>query len=117
MNLLDKNPPFRKFFTKDNAFPLLITIIVILSSHFIFPNDQLRIFLSFMILIPVFLSFKFEIGPIEYSIILLIFTSVELALNRHSVANQFALYSYWLLVTGVCTYFIKYLRYNHRNNK
>jgi hypothetical protein len=102
-------PVLRRFLSKNNIIPFLFLVIVLLSSYFVFPQDQLRIFLSFMTLIPVFLIFKIDIGPVEYSIVLLVFSAVELAFINESVANKFVLYAYWLLVVGVALYFIKYL--------
>jgi len=90
----------------------VLVVIVILVSHFVFQTEDLAIFLSFLILIPIFVLFQFD-GRIliGYALLMLLLSALALAFNKNeSIANQFAIYAYWLLVVGIICLLIEYLR-------
>jgi hypothetical protein len=95
--------------SKRNIITFLYILVVILSSYFVFPQDQIKIFVSFIIIVPVCLTLKSEVSPVLYSIALLILSGFELAGANYLVANRLSLYSYWLLVAGLIIYFIEFL--------
>jgi len=90
----------------------ILVVIVILVSHFVFQTVDLAIFLSFLILIPIFVFFQFDGRiPIGYALLMLVLSALALAFNKNeSIANQFAIYAYWLLVVGIICLLIDYLR-------
>jgi len=90
----------------------ILVVIVILVSHFVFQTEDFAIFLSFLILIPIFVFFQFDGRiPIGYALLMLALSALTLAFNKNeSIANQFAIYAYWLLVVGITCLLIEYLR-------
>jgi len=90
----------------------ILVVIVILVSYFVFQNEDFATFLSFLILIPIFVFFQFDGRiPIGYALLMLALSALTLAFNKNeSIANQFAIYAYWLLVVGITCLLIEYLR-------
>lgn len=90
----------------------ILVVIVILVSHFVFQTEDFATFLSFLILIPIFVFFQFDGRiPIGYALLMLALSALTLAFNKNeSIANQFAIYAYWLLVVGTTCLLIEYLR-------
>jgi phage FluMu protein Com len=90
----------------------ILVVIVILASHFVFQTEDFATFLSFLILIPIFVFFQFDGRiPIGYALLMLALSALTLAFNKNeSIANQFAIYAYWLLVVGTTCLLIEYLR-------
>lgn len=95
---------------------LLISCILIipslLVSHFVFANNDLSIFLSFLILVPIFTLFHYK-GEIMilFSLILLLLSIIILSIDKNEIgANQLLVYVYWLLVMGVICQLIEYLK-------
>jgi len=90
----------------------ILVVIVILVSHFVFQTEDFATFLSFFILIPIFVFFQFDGRiPIGYALLMLALSALTLAFNKNeSIANQFAIYAYWLLVVGITCLLIEYLR-------
>jgi hypothetical protein len=72
----------------------------------------LETFLSFIILIPIFIYFKWDGRiPVGYALLMLILSAIILAFYKNeALANQVAIYAYWLLVVGVICLTIEYLR-------
>ncbi len=85
-------------------------VVSILSSYFVFSEDMVRVFLSFITLIPLFVIMKSNIHPIQYSLALLFFSAVELTLGNEKSANQLGMYSYWLLVVAGAVFSMEYLK-------
>ena len=90
----------------------ILVVVVILVSHFVFQTEDFAIFLSFLILIPIFVFFQFDGRiPIGYALLMLALSALTLVFNKNeSIANQFAIYAYWLLVVGTTCLLIEYLR-------
>jgi hypothetical protein len=89
-----------------------IVMIPIFISNFLFSDESLGIFLSFILLIPIFviLNFNGKI-PLIYALIMLIISAFSLAFYKNaSYANQFTVYAYWLLVVGIICQLIEYLK-------
>jgi len=62
-------------------------------------------------LIPIFSILKFDGRiPIGYAILLLITAAALLSTGNENLANQVAIYAYWLLVVGVACLTIEYIR-------
>lgn len=99
--------------------PYILVVVSILASHFLFPHNSLLTFISFMVLIPVFILLRFDGRiPVAYAIALLIIAAFILAFQKsEDLANQIAIYSYWLLVVGVACLTIDYFREQRRAKK
>ncbi len=97
--------------TAEKVIPFFLPILSLISAHFVFTSD-LGIFLSIVILIPIYVVFKFD-GRIlaGTAIILLIIAAIILAIyNNEDAANLAAIYAYWFLVDGVVCEIIEYVR-------
>jgi len=97
--------------TVRKVIPFFLPILSLISAHFVFTSD-LGVFLSIIILIPIYVIFKFD-GRIlaGTAIILLITAAVILAIyNNEDAANLAAIYAYWFLVDGVVCEIIEYVR-------
>ena|GEM_PF-1205662 len=98
--------------------PYMLVLISILVSHLLFSTDDMLIFLSYIILIPIFVILKFDGRiPIGYAILLLIIAAVILTFGNEDLANQVAIYTYWLLVVGVICLTIEYIREGRRDER
>ena len=99
--------------------PYILTSIPIITSHLLFQNNDLLILATFIILIPLFAILKFDGRiPVAYAIALLIIAAFILAFQKsEDLANQIAIYSYWLLVVGVTCLTIDYFREQRRAKK
>ncbi len=95
-----------------NLLPFFLVLISIILSHFIFHGEDLKTFLSFILLIPIFSFFKFDGRiPVGYALLMLILAAIVLAFyNNENLANQLAIYAYWLLVVGVVCLTIEFIR-------
>jgi len=98
----------RRYFKTLN--PFLWTAAWIIISYF-FAQDQLKTFLIFVMLIPIFTIYKFD-GRIliGYAISLLILVAVLMIRKEVNYSEQIATFSYWLLIDGICCIFIESLR-------
>ena len=98
--------------------PYIAVFLSIFLSHFIYPHDSLKVFLTFIVLIPIFAFLKLDSRvPVGYAILMLVFAAVTLAFRKdETLANQFAIYAYWLLVVGTTLMLIEYAREN-KNKK
>ena len=84
--------------------PYILVTASILVSHLIFHSSDLLILISYIVLIPIFSILKFDGRiPIGYAILLL-------STGNENLANQVAIYAYWLLVVGVACLTIEYIR-------
>ncbi|HEC89102.1 MAG TPA: hypothetical protein ENI44_00775 [Thermoplasmatales archaeon] len=111
----DRKIEFPRFELKKHL-PYLIVTTAIITSYY--QNDDLLIFLSYIILIPIFTILKFDGRiPIGYAILLLIIAAVILATGNEDLANQLAIYTYWLLVVGVICLTIEYIREERKNSR
>ncbi|MEM5829574.1 MAG: hypothetical protein QW040_02650 [Candidatus Aenigmatarchaeota archaeon] len=92
--------------------PYILVVFSIFLSHFIFKSQDMPTFLSFIALIPIFTFFKFDGRiPVAYALLILFLAAIVLAFYKNEVlANQLAIYTYWLLVVGVACLIIEYLR-------
>jgi 4-amino-4-deoxy-L-arabinose transferase-like glycosyltransferase len=92
--------------------PYILVLISIVLSHFIFKGEDLKTFLSFIVLIPIFAYFKFDGRiPIGYALLMLVLSAIVLAFYKNeNLANQLSIYAYWLLVVGVICLTIEYIR-------
>ncbi len=95
-----------------NNLPYLLVLISIILSHFIFKGEDLKTFLSFLLLIPIYVYLKWDGRiPVGYALLMLITAAIVLAfMKNEALANQLAIYAYWLLVVGVICLTIEYLR-------
>jgi hypothetical protein len=90
--------------------PFLWTTVPIVISYF-FPQDELKTFLIFVMLIPIFTIYKFDGRVIiGYAISLLLLIAVLTIRKEENYNDQIATFSYWLLVDGICCIFIESFR-------
>jgi len=95
-----------------NSMPYFLVLLSILISHFIFKGNDTATFFSFILLAPVYILLKWDGRvPIGYALLMLIVAAVVLAfLRNEALANQLAIYAYWLLVVGVICLIIEYIK-------
>jgi cytochrome bd-type quinol oxidase subunit 1 len=104
INLID-------YLKKQSKISLLLPVVSILISLF-FPNDELRSFLLFVMLIPIFSLNKFDNRIIVgYGIILLLITAILNAIAKEkNIANETIILVFWLLAIGVICMIIELLK-------
>jgi hypothetical protein len=104
-------------FTSDIIVPFIFTVGIISLSQFVIPSDEIKIFVSFMILIPIHLVYRSFRMPIAFSIALLMISNAAMMYDNMLLANQIATYSFWLLSVGLILLTVKYFRFeSNRNN-
>jgi hypothetical protein len=83
--------------------PYLIALLVISGAYFILRGSQIATLLGFVALLIIFLYFKFDSKILfGYGAVLLVVAGIALAYTGNlKSANQFAVYSYWLLGIGI----------------
>ena len=98
--------------------PYLLVTASILISHFLLRENDLLTFLCFAVLIPIFVYLGFDGRiPVGYALLMLVVSAITLALYRNeALANQFAIYAYWLLVVGVVCLTIEQAREEHKRS-
>ena len=112
-----------RFSSRSNIYRSLFITCWILLSYFFFSEtgttlvDDLRLFLSFLALIAIFFGYIADIGPVEYSIVLLILGAIGLAAGNEKIANILAVYSYFLLMVGIIKYFVDSLKKRSQSEK
>jgi cell division protein FtsW (lipid II flippase) len=90
--------------------PFILTALPILISY-LFPTDEFRSVLLFLVLIPIFAFYRFDGRiPIGYAIVLFVLAAVFVRVNERDLANQILMFDYWLLVVGCCCLSIELLR-------
>lgn len=92
--------------------PYIIVVILILVAHFIFYNNDMAIFLSFMLIIPFFVFLEFDSRIlIGYAVLMLALSIIILGfIDNEIYVNQLSTYAYWLLVAGFICITIDYFR-------
>ena len=90
--------------------PFIFTVGIIVLSQFVITFDEIKIFVSFMILIPIHLLYHSYRLPLVFAIILLLISSVALIEDNQPLADQLATYSFWLLLVGFVLLVVKYFR-------
>jgi hypothetical protein len=101
-------PPFKKFGKKTIPF-LLIAASIILSYFLLQQKNEIITLLIFVILIPIFVTVRFDGRiPLGYAILLL-FIVVVLRFMKYS-ANPLVTISYWLLIVGTSCLVVESLR-------
>ena len=98
-----------RFFKKRIPFILIAASIFI--SYFFFQKSEIITFMIFIILVPIFVVFKFD-GRISlgYTVLLLIFVGILVFMKEQDIVDQLAIYSYWLLVVGISCLLIALFR-------
>ena len=95
-NIFFQFPDIKKEKNKNlliSQIPYLLVILSLFVSYFIFQTENLATFLSFFILIPLFIFFRFDGRiPIGYALLMLALSVGALVFNKNeSFANQFAM--------------------------
>jgi hypothetical protein len=81
----------------------------------VIPFDEIKIFISFMMLIPIHLTYHSYRMPIVFVIALLFLSSVALLVGSPVLAEQIAIYSFWLVIVGFILLIVKFFRFeNHK---
>ena len=117
-------------FLYTNKVALILTIGVILIQYFL-PRDEYRTIAIYLILIPIFVIYRFD-GRIliVYSISLLVLSAVvysynfpynyyyypEFTYSQSDTADQLAITSYYLLVAGVACIIAEFFRKINQDN-
>jgi hypothetical protein len=98
--------------------PYILIIMSIFISYFIFHGENLATLLSFLILIPIFVFFKFDGRiPIGYALLMFALSVVALVFYKNEgYANLLAIYTYWLLVVGIICLSVEYLIKQRKSN-
>jgi hypothetical protein len=99
--------------TARGIIPFILITTLLFIVYFFAQNSEFITFAVFMILIPIFAIFKYDGRiPIGYAIALLIFTALLIFIKKQNVADQLAIFSYWLLVVGTSCLLIELFRKN-----
>jgi hypothetical protein len=99
--------------TARSMIPFILITTLLFIVYFFAWNSEFITFAVFMILIPIFAIFKYDGRiPIAYAIALLIFTALLTFIKKQNVADQLAIFSYWLLVVGTSCLLIELFRKN-----
>jgi hypothetical protein len=102
--------PLINVLRKKNTVPFILTALPLLISY-LFSIDEFRSVLLFLVLIPIFVFYRFDGRiPIGYAIALFILVAVFVRLNERDLANQILIFDYWLLVVGCCCLSIEFFR-------
>ncbi|MHA1595163.1 MAG: hypothetical protein ACTSXX_10535, partial [Candidatus Baldrarchaeia archaeon] len=73
-------------------------------------------FISFIVLIPIFVIFKFDGRiPIVYALLVLTIAVIALTLYNETLANLLAIYAYWLLVVGIICLLVEFIKEKSEN--
>jgi integral membrane sensor domain MASE1 len=96
-----------------HAIPCILISASLLIVYFLLQKNEVITFMIFMILIPVFAVFKYDGRiPFVYAVVLLIFVAILTYINKQNIADQIAIFSYWLLVVGTFCLLIEFFRKN-----
>jgi hypothetical protein len=99
--------------TTRSIIPFILITTLLFIVYFFARNSEFITFAVFMILIPIFAIFKYDGRiPIGYAIALLIFIALLVFIKEQNVADQLAIFSYWLLVVGTSCLLIELFRKN-----
>ena len=92
----------QRYVSKNSLIPISLTVlVVVLLSNSELGQDDLRVLLAFMTLIPVYVVYRTYNGPCEIALILLSLSAVQLSIQDVSLARTLAIYSFWLLVVAI----------------
>ena len=105
--------------TKNRYTPYLIIGLFVIIDYLFFYSSILLTILPFILLILIFLYFKYDSRIlVGFAIIILLLAGVILSITQNSnFANLFAIYAYWLLVVGVVCLIIDYIRERKGNER
>jgi hypothetical protein len=99
--------------TRRKIIPFILIAAFLFIVYFFAHNSEFITFMLFMILIPVFAIFKYDGRiPVGYAIGLLIIVAMLTFIKEQNVADQLAIFSYWLLVVGTSCLLIELFRKN-----
>lgn len=83
-----------------NIIPLIWPVFSISLCFFL--HNEFQTFLVFVMLIPIFTINNFDGRiPLAYGILLLIAVALLTFINQVTLADQLAIFSYWLLIVGI----------------
>jgi hypothetical protein len=99
--------------TRRRTIPFILITALLFIVYFLARNNEFITFILFMILIPIFAVFKYDGRiPVGYAIGLLIFVAILTFIKEQNVADQLAIFGYWLLVVGTSCLLIEMFRKN-----
>lgn len=111
---LRKKTTFGKTVKSQTPYILVISSIVV--SHFAFESQNLPTLLSFLFLIPTFVHFQFDGRiPVGFAIWMLVLAAISASYGKTTLANQLAVYAYWLLVVGAACLTMESIRENGKS--
>jgi hypothetical protein len=101
---------------------LVMTILII--SYFFLQFSDILTFLAFIILVPVFVRFKYNGKvPVAFAVVMFILSAITLSISANptttgiNAANVFAIYAFWLLVVGIICLALEYRRERRINGQ
>ena len=84
----------------NKVFLILITVISLISV--ILPRDDYKTLMLFLMLIPLFIVYKFDAGIlIAYVIVLFAIAGLAALLNERDISGRLSMTTFWLLSVGV----------------
>jgi hypothetical protein len=90
--------------------PSIIIFAIILLSYIV-PRDEDKGLVFYLVLVPVFVIYRYDSRIIiAYGLLLMMLAALLASVNTNFPANQLVVSSYWLLLVGVCCVFIELLR-------
>jgi hypothetical protein len=100
-----------------HKFPIIITIGLIILSY-ASPENDLKLYLGLMVIIPIFTIYRFDGRiPLGIGILTLVLADIVLSLNQESLARELAIRCYFLLIAGVSCLIIELFRKKGTNMK
>ena len=95
-----------------NIIPLIWPVFSISLCFFL--HNEFQTFLVFVMLIPIFTINSFDGRiPLAYGILLLIAVALLTFINQVTLADQLAIFSYWLLIVGISCMVIENYKINN----
>ncbi len=105
-----------KYKTLRIAMPHIVVASSILISHVVFHGEDFPTFISFIVLIPIFVIFKFDGRiPIVYALLVLTIAVIALTFYNETLANLLAIYAYWLLIVGIICLLVEFIKEKNEN--
>lgn len=104
--------------------PCFLVLLIIVISYAFLQFSDLLTFIAFIILVPIFVNFKFNGKiPIGFAVIMFIIAAIVLIISANptttgiTAANVFAIYAFWLTVSGIICLIFEYRENGKKNAK
>lgn len=99
-----------KFLKKGTIALILILASIIIASIFVHKSEIIT-FVVFVVLVPIFVVFKFDGKiPLGYAVLLIIAAGILTFIKQEDFVDELIIFSYWLLVVGISSLLIDWFR-------